>query len=218
MAIVTYRDLCLDAVNAPANAAFWAAALGLQVHETRASTVRLEGHHRHDRVWVNSVTEPHTVKNRWHLDVNTESVQRLEQLGATVLDATSHAWTIMTDPDGGELCAFVREGGIERRLYEIVADCTDPERQARWWHGLLGGTLGSDAAEGWHWVENIPGTPFECIVFAAVPEPKTVKNRVHLDVNGPLDAVLTHGAAQLDQHADWAVVADPEGNELCVFP
>jgi hypothetical protein len=54
-----------------------------------------------------------------------------------------------------------------------------------------------------------------------VPEPKTVKNRIHLDVRTPdLQALLDAGATLLrpaDEEIDWNVLADPDGNEFCAF-
>ena len=38
--------------------------------------------------------------------------------------------------------------------------------------------------EPWCWLANVPGMPFESLVFGPVPEPKTVKNRMHWDVYG----------------------------------
>jgi hypothetical protein len=56
-----------------------------------------------------------------------------------------------------------------------------------------------------------------------VPEPRTVKTRVHLDLRlagpGP-DALVDAGAAMLrerDGDIGWWVLADPEGNEFCAF-
>ncbi len=62
------------------------------------------------------------------------------------------------------------------------------------------------------------------IWVVAVPEPKTVKNRMHLDVVGDTAALLALGATvvtlrhdAIDEHVNWDVLADPEGNEFCVF-
>jgi predicted enzyme related to lactoylglutathione lyase len=63
--------------------------------------------------------------------------------------------------------------------------------------------------------------PFEGISFVPVPEPKTAKNRIHIDVTtDDLDAVVSAGAAVLrrqDDEIGWTVLADPEGNEFCAF-
>jgi len=54
-----------------------------------------------------------------------------------------------------------------------------------------------------------------------VPEPKTVKNRIHWDVTIPAVAPLVAAGAtvlhQPDGDVRWHVLADPEGNEFCVF-
>ncbi len=52
------------------------------------------------------------------------------------------------------------------------------------------------------------------------PEPKVVKNRVHHDVDGDTAALLALGATLVrrrDGDIRWDVLADPEGNEFCVF-
>jgi hypothetical protein len=54
-----------------------------------------------------------------------------------------------------------------------------------------------------------------------VPEPKRGKNRMHLDVSLPdseLERLLAMGASVVERMPDWTVMADPEGNEFCVFP
>jgi hypothetical protein len=62
------------------------------------------------------------------------------------------------------------------------------------------------------------------LFFNEVPEAKTVKNRVHLDVWLPgtrIEPLVGLGARVLrgpDEDIDWWVVADPEGNEFCAFP
>ena len=60
--------------------------------------------------------------------------------------------------------------------------------------------------------------PFESLLFDPVPEPKTVKNRIHWDVYGDVDDFIAAGATVLAEQPRWTVLADPEGNEFCVFP
>jgi hypothetical protein len=54
-----------------------------------------------------------------------------------------------------------------------------------------------------------------------VREPKTVKNRIHWDVTVPDVLPLVEAGATVlrepDEEIDWHVLADPEGNEFCVF-
>ena len=56
------------------------------------------------------------------------------------------------------------------------------------------------------------------MLFDPVPEPKTVKNRMHWDVYGDVAELVGRGATVLDEQPRWTVLADPEGNEFCVFP
>ena len=60
-------------------------------------------------------------------------------------------------------------------------------------------------------------------LFQRVPEGKTAKNRMHLDLRTGLDAVdrlVGLGATRVREHNDqtghWVVLLDPEGNEFCV--
>jgi hypothetical protein len=224
MPLATFKDLCLDAVDPGVLGAFWAAALDLELHTQESGDTYLTGPTEEHTIWVNRVPEPKTVKHRMHLDVNVGSVDELTALGATVLDAESFRWTLMADPEGGEFCAFVREGEISQRLYEIGIDTADSaeasHRIAAWWAEVLGGRLVDDD-RGYSYVDRVPGAPFDELDFAPVPEPKTVKNRIHLDVTtADVDDLVAAGATILrakDDEIGWTVMADPDGNEFCAF-
>ena len=224
MAIARFKDLCLDAADPGVLGAFWAAALDLELHTQESGDTYLTGPTEAHTIWVNRVPEPKTVKHRMHLDVNVGSVEELTALGATVLDAESFRWTLMADPEGGEFCAFVREGEISQRLYEIGIDTADSaeasHRIAAWWAEVLGAHLVDDE-RGYSYVDRVPGAPYDSLDFAPVPEPKTVKNRVHLDVTtADVDDLVAAGATVLraqDDEIGWAVMADPDGNEFCAF-
>jgi len=225
MPLATFKDLCLDAHDPVLVGEFWAGVLGLELHRQEGGDTYLTGPTPQHTIWVSRVPEPKTVKHRVHLDVNAGSVAELEALGATVLDAESFRWVLMADPEGGELCVFLREGPITQRLYEIVVDTGDsPEeahRLAAWWAEVLGGRL-VDTERGFSYVDRVPGAPYDSLDFIPVPEPKTVKNRVHLDVTtADLDALVAAGATVLraqDADLGWTVLADPAGNEFCAFP
>lgn len=111
-------------------------------------------------------------------------------------------------------------------LREIIIDCNDPRRVADFWATLLGWTI--QESEGVYWMSE-SGQPFPDIllVFVPVPERKTVKNRLHIDVS-PVgcerdEEVLrleALGARRVDigqGEQGWVVMADPEGNEFCVL-
>jgi hypothetical protein len=217
MARVEFKDLCLDALDPAAAARFWAPTLGLQA-QARGDLVLLsdgiEGH----AVWINPVPERKSVKHRVHIDVHVAAVSELTDRSARVLDDTL-PWTVLADPEGGELCAFVRPAAELRthRFYELVVDAADSGTIARWWAMRFGVELHRDP--GGDYLQDVPGMPGD-LVFGDVPEPKTVKNRIHWDVRGDTAELLAAGATLLrprDAERVWDVLADPEGNEFCVF-
>ncbi|KHL10784.1 UNVERIFIED_CONTAM: hypothetical protein LK11_45730 [Mumia flava] len=236
-AVARFQSLCIDVTDARAMAPFWAAALGLTAQVRDDGQALLRGATPEHTVWINEVPEPRTVKQRVHLDVHAVSVAEYERLGARVLPAREpQGWTVMADPEGGELCVFERDdawwdgerttgGEAERdgyRLYEVVVDAADARRIADWWAGVLG--VEAVHEEGASAIEPMPGAPFACWVFGDVPEPKTVKNRIHpdltVDSQSGVDELVRRGATVLrrpDDEIDWTVMADPEGNEFVVF-
>lgn len=112
-------------------------------------------------------------------------------------------------------------------LTEIVVDCSDPAALARWWAEVLGWVV-TDDERGFAWI-SAAGTYTDrpLLVFVPVPEPKAVKNRLHLDLNpsgveqaGELQRLLALGAVRVDVgqgDVPWVVLADPEGNEFCLL-
>jgi hypothetical protein len=222
MAVAAWQDLCIDAVDAQVLGRFWAEVLGLTFKAHDDGDAQLDGPTPEHRVWMNTVPEPVTVKQRVHLDVHAASVSDVLALGAAPEDVDSFRWKVLRDPEGGELCVFERDADDERLrtgylLYEIVVDSVAPRSIARWWADVLGAEYGEEG-EDEAWVEQIPGAPFECIVFGTVPEPKTVKNRIHWDVTTEDVALLLEaGATVVDRQPRWTVMADPEGNEFCAF-
>lgn len=111
------------------------------------------------------------------------------------------------------------------RLTEVLFDCADPARLADFWSRVLGYELtdsNNDAA-----VLEDPEGSGVTVVFLKVPEPKTVKNRVHVDLSPrdrdqaeEVERVIALGATKIDIGQDepsWVVLADPEGNEFCVL-
>jgi catechol 2,3-dioxygenase-like lactoylglutathione lyase family enzyme len=220
MPLATFKDLCLDAGDAIALGAFWSNVLGLELHHRDDGQVFLTGAGPEQAVWVNQVPELKTVKHRVHLDVHGTTERALVALGATVADRDSFPWTVMRDPEDGEFCLFSRADPPDYRLYEIAIDCMDHRSLAGWWQRLLGGEIG-EGEDGCSFIERIPGAPFDGLTFEPVPEPKVVKNRIHLDLLAPsVEPILAAGATELrspDDEIRWHVLADPEGNEFCVF-
>lgn len=107
------------------------------------------------------------------------------------------------------------------RLGQIVVDCLEPARLVRFWAGLLGGVV-VEREHGWAHVVP-PGWPR--MSFQPVPEPKAVKNRLHLDIDVDDIGVATEmaiglgavarGAVRTDEQGSFQVMVDPAGNEFC---
>ena len=234
-----FKDLCLDAADARALAAFWSAALGRELAAAGPGEWRVvppSGGPESLGIWVDPVPEPRTAKTRVHLDLRLPSpdVTPLLTAGATLVrePGDDRHWWVLADPDGNEFCAMPPappEWGIPAvdrpTPFELVVDSADPEAQATWWAARTGGTAATRGGPTW-WIEGAAGLPWPFWVFNAVPEPKTVKNRMHWDVvvgsHGP-SALLDAGARMIRERGDgpddtgWWVLADPEGNEFCAF-
>jgi catechol-2,3-dioxygenase len=112
------------------------------------------------------------------------------------------------------------------KFTELVIDCADTERVATFWARVLGyEVLDRDAGA----IEiGVAHGAYPTLVFVPVPEPKTVKNRIHIDVNAvgadqatELQRLLALGARKVDvgqgEDVSWVVLADPEGNEFCLL-
>ena len=111
------------------------------------------------------------------------------------------------------------------RLANICIDCADPAGLARFWSEALGWPVTSEEPDE---VEIQPkNRPNGLdILFLKVPEAKTVKNRLHIDLRpDDRDAEVARlegiGARRADvgqgPDVSWVVMADPEGNEFCVL-
>ncbi len=221
-----WYELCMDtSEESPRLGQFWAAVIGGR-HETRegdpAGSVVVDGLEG-GGIAMCPVPEVKTVKHRVHLDVYTAAIADLEALGASVLipaEESGFRWTVMADPEGGEFCAFVRPRAElpTYRLHGVGVDCADPERVAAWWGERFGLTPKGYDDEPWWTLEHVTNDPVLTFDFAPVPEPKTVKNRVHWDVLGEVADFEAAGATVLSVLPRWTVRADIEGNEFCVVP
>ena len=99
---------------------------------------------------------------------------------------------------------------------DLCIDAVDPHLLGRFWAR----TLGRELHEREDGLVHLTGaTPHHRIWLNRVPEPVTVKQRVHLDVHaGDVADVLASGATPEDVTSfRWKVLRDPEGGELCVF-
>jgi catechol 2,3-dioxygenase-like lactoylglutathione lyase family enzyme len=115
------------------------------------------------------------------------------------------------------------------RLQCICVDTTDPARIARFWQGALGWRRTYDEPD--QVVLEPPAGSAEDgvspdLLFLRVPEAKTTKNRLHVDLRPDDQAAEVSrleklGARRVSvgqtEEATWIVLADPDGNEFCVL-
>jgi hypothetical protein len=221
VSLVTWQDLCMDAVDVETQSQFWSSVSGLEFADIE-SPARLHGPTPRHTLWVNPVDRPHRVKNRVHLDVYCASVEELVALGATVLAPSSETglgWTVMADPEGNEFCAFVRRPDElpDYRLHGIGIDCRDAAALARWWGEAFGAVPARDPTDDSWTLSGVAVDARMTLDFDSVPEPRTEPNRLHWDVVGRVGDLLARGATHLWDQPRWTVLADPEGNEFCLF-
>ena len=111
------------------------------------------------------------------------------------------------------------------RFTELSIDCADPRSLADFWCQVLGYQV-TEKDDEWVQIAQEPGV-MPTLLFVTVPEGKTVKNRLHIDVS-PRDReqdeevarIEALGARRIDigqGEVSWVVMADPEDNEFCVL-
>lgn len=120
------------------------------------------------------------------------------------------------------------------KLTAIVLDCREAAPLARFWAEALGWEVRPyDEAEVkrlaslGHTPETDPSVAVDSpdgsvtLFCQEVPEPRTVKNRMHFDIEvaseAERDRLLDLGAKVIEHLPEWTVMADPQGNEFCVF-
>lgn len=128
---------------------------------------------------------------------------------------------------------------LKLRWYTLVVDCGDVRAQSQWWADVLDWQrvhesddecvivpkhISLDPVAGADWHKQSPG-----MVFVPVPEGKSVKNRLHIDLaphadddrGAQLERLLGMGATRVDvgqvEDETFTVLADPEGNEFCLL-
>ena len=108
---------------------------------------------------------------------------------------------------------------------DIVIDCADPVALADFWADALGYSKAGFSEP--YFVLLPPVREFPPVILQRVPEPKTVKARIHFDVRvadieSEARRLEALGASRVDigqgQSPGWIAMADPEGNEFCVCP
>jgi hypothetical protein len=233
-------SLTFDANDPLRLARFWASALGWELLDETHDTIGVlptDGT-RFILAFV-PVAEARSAKSRLHLDLVSESpehqaemVAELVALGAQPVNigqAEDEDHVVLADPEGNELCVVIRGDFLADTglLGAIVFEPGNPET-GRFWGQAIGWPLvydqGGDTA-----IRAPDGTgPF--LTFGPpTGDAKATKNRLHLDVaptpggdqRTEVERLLRLGATHVDigqRDVPWVVLADPDGNELCVLP
>ncbi len=231
----------IDCADPARQARFWSAALGWEISDS-AAAVWPAGYSYPEPAALPlvfaAVPEPKTTKNRLHLDLATTSrehqrseVERLLGLGAAAADIGQGdvPWTVLSDPEGNEFCVldprpvYAGTGPVAA----VVCGCAEPADVADFWE-LASGFVRHESEDGFVSLRSPTGTgPF--LELVRVPDRKTVKDRVHLDLCPWPDAgqdtavaeLLAAGATRADigqgDDVPWTVLADPGGGEFCVL-
>ena len=110
------------------------------------------------------------------------------------------------------------------RLGHITFDCDDPQAVASFWSAALDRPVDEGANEFFASI-GLSGDELPRWLFIKVPEPKTAKNRMHIDTmtddrSAEVKRLVELGATHVDEReqsgVSWSVMADVEGNEFCV--
>jgi predicted enzyme related to lactoylglutathione lyase len=183
------------------------------------------------------VDDAKVAQNRIHLDLasatsadQAEIIERAKDLGAKPVDIGQRnvPWEVMADPEGNEFCVLE-----PRVVYQdagpiaaIVVQSVDAEALSRFWRDATGWNL--TAKPHGEFALRAPNGRGPWLEFLTGHPPKSVKDRLHLDVRplagedqeAEVARLRRSGARSIDigqGDVPWEVMADPEGNEVCVL-
>ena len=114
--------------------------------------------------------------------------------------------------------------GVSPTSISMVLDCRDPKSLASFWAGALDYV---DVGSVDNYTLLMPRSTGPQLLLQRVAEPKSAKNRMHLDIHVTdieaeatrlegLGATRTAGQPVSEHGHSWVLMADPEGNEFCV--
>jgi predicted enzyme related to lactoylglutathione lyase len=136
------------------------------------------------------------------------------------------AGPLKVPPTERDHCGTAKIGDMTSRIAVLAIDALRPDVVAEFWRAVLGWEIAEADPDGISIAP--PDRTWPTIDVFAVPEGKSVKNRLHLDLRADgcstveeLQRLLDLGARRVDvgQATDvsWVVLADPEGNEFCLL-
>lgn len=241
------ENVVFDCRDEQALGRWWAEALGWVFVEDGGEVcvrerVEADGSHPYPELIFGRVEDPAAGRERVHLDLNSHSLEeqrataeRLLAIGARPADVGQDddaPFVVLADPEGNHFCVldprpeFAHLGSLAG--YTLAAH--DAQAIKDVWVAATGWDVQRDEPD---YVVLVPpdgGPGLELITRPTMP-PGKAKNRIHLDVapgrdddqDEAVERLLDLGATRVDvgQHdgdpVPWVVLADPEGNELCVL-
>jgi catechol 2,3-dioxygenase-like lactoylglutathione lyase family enzyme len=230
--------LAFDASDPARLAPFWAGVLGREmVEEPDGGIVLLPSADTEFRIEFYPTDAPKHGPNQMHFDLTSSSLEdqqatvaRALELGGRHLDIgqgdVDHV--VLADPDGNEFCVIEPGNNFLADTGTIGALAGDGLQEVGYfWSEALGWPLVWDQDEETAIQSPSGGTK---ITWGGPPvEPKTGKNRLHLDLAPPaggdqaaeVERLIALGARRIDigqgDDVSWVVMADPGGNEFCVL-
>ncbi|WP_441247194.1 VOC family protein [Kitasatospora sp. McL0602] len=218
--------IAVEALDVPALARFWAAALERRPVEHEGAVALPPQDPSGVGLLLVPSARPKRGKNRVHLDLagDADEVRRLLGLGATRADIGQGAvpWEVLTDPEGNEFCVLP---GVDTgdHLAAISLDSADPQIQGPFWATVTGWTV---VAEGsWGVRLRSPAGTGPTLVMGPPVAPKRGRNRLQPVVEAAPGSSLAATVARLTSAGATevpelggtrreALFTDPEGNEF----
>ena len=231
--------LCVDANDPARLARFWGAVLGWEPADDSYDAIALRPTDDTGfRLRFLPTQDEKTTQNQMHFDLTSTSLEDQQQtvaraleLGARHVDVgqrPEEGHVVLGDPEGNEFCViepgnnFLADCGFVGALA-----CDGSQEVGYFWSEALGWPLVWDQDQETA-IRSPDGGPK--ITWGGPPlKPRTGKNRLHFDLAPPadgdqqaeVDRLLSLGATRIDigpSDGGWVVLADPDGNEFCVFP
>jgi predicted enzyme related to lactoylglutathione lyase len=230
--------LCIHANDPRRLARFWAGVLGWEKADDADDVIALLP--RDDtgfRIEFDATQEQKSGPNQMHFDLTSaslddqqETVARSLRLGARHIDVgqrPEEGHVVLADPEGNEFCviepgnSFLADCGFIGAL-----SCDGSQEVGYFWSAALGWPLVWDQDQETA-IRSPDGGPK--ITWGGPPvRAKSGRNRLHLDIAPPaggdqqaeVERLVSLGATRIDigqGEVDWAVMADPDGNEFCVL-
>jgi len=110
-------------------------------------------------------------------------------------------------------------------IYSTTFDAIDAAKLASFWAEALGRSLDPEPSAFFASIGRVSADDQTVMMFIQVPEGKSVKNRIHLDLQADdraaeVERLVGLGASVHSEHDEydtrWTTLVDPEGNEFCV--